>query len=75
MFKELEKLVDKYSAILTKSEKKVILDKEWKILDEIESKNSEYIHMQFPNSLKGRPINGGPKSVIKGASKVLEKIL
>ena len=45
------------------------------IINEIDQQNSEYIHMDMPSSLKGRPINGGTKAVTQGASMLLEKIL
>ena len=31
--------------------------------------------MSFPSTLKGRPINGGPKAVTQGASHLIEKLL
>ena len=83
-------MTEKYSSQLTKQEKQVILDKEWKvsyfyilpkiskckeILTKIETEDNEYIHMDMPETLKGRPINAGTHSITKGCSKLLDKIL
>jgi hypothetical protein len=90
VFCNLKKLVSKHSSCLTKKEMKVVLVTDWKdsyfyilpkihkcveIKETIEKENSEYIHMDLPPSLKGRPINGGPKAVTQGASHLLEKLL
>ena len=90
VYKELHKFCTKYSTCLTESERKVILDDDWKesnfyvlpkiskcktILEEIERQQELYIKMPMPNDLTSRPIVSGPKSVTKGISKLLEKIL
>ena len=90
VYRKLENLVEKHSNCLTKSEKKVILDKNWKdakiyalpkihkcqeIKDNFMIQNSEYMKMEMPDFLKGRPIHGGPQAVTQGGSKLLEKIL
>ena len=90
VFKELEKLVKKHFHCFTKKEIKVVLDEEWKdsyfyvlpkihkckeIIEAIENLNAEYIQIPLPPSLKGRPINGGPKAVTQGASHLVEKLL
>ena len=90
VFKKLKKLVSKHSTCFTKKEIKVILDEEWtdsyfyilpkihkckEIKEAITQLNSEYVHMSFPSTLKGRPINGGPKAVTQGASHLIEKLL
>ena len=88
VFNKLQKLTEQHKNSLTKHEKQAILNKDWEeskfyvlpkiskceeIVKQIELENTEYIHMKMPLSLKGRPINGGPKSVTQGASKLLEK--
>ena len=90
VFKELKKLVSKHSNCFTKKEIKVVLDPDWKdsyfyilpkihkckeVKEAILQHNSEYIHMTFPPTLTGRPINGGPTAVTQGASHLLEKLL
>ena len=45
------------------------------IKDAVKELNSEYIHIPFPSTFKGRPINGGPQAVTQGASHLLEKLL
>ena len=90
VYKDLVKLCEKYQTCITQNERKVILDEDWdtskfyilpkinkckQIIDEIHVRQSEYIHMPMPDDLTGRPIVGGSKSVTKGISKLLEKIL
>ena len=90
VFGKLKKLVNKHSNCLTKNENKVVLETNWKdsnfyilpkihksseIKDAVASANSEYIHIEMPQSLKGRPISGGPEAVTQGASHLLEKLL
>ena len=90
VFGMLTKLCKKYPGCLTKSEKKVVLNEDWKessfyvlpkvhksstISRVINEERSEYIHMDFPSDLKSRPINGDVKSVTQGLSKIIEKIL
>ena len=90
VFKKLKKIVSKYSNCFTKKETKVVLDADWtdsyfyvlpkihkceEIKEAISKQNSEYIHMNFPTTLKGRPINGGPTAVTQGASHLIEKLL
>ena len=90
VYNKLKNLITKHTNCLTKNEKNVILDQDWKnanfyalpkvhkcqeILSKIKECQSEYIKMKFPTSLKSRPICGGPQAVTQGASKLLEKIL
>ena len=46
-----------------------------KIGDKFAESNSEYVKMEMPNDLKGRPITAGPKAPTRGLSELLEKIL
>ena len=90
VYKDLENLCKKHRSCLTINEHAVILEKDWKtsnlyvlpkinksktIIEEIAKKNTEYIQMEMPDDLTSRPIVSGPKSVTKGLSKLLEKIL
>ena len=90
VFRALKNLVSKHGACVTTKEIEVILKKDWKdsyfyilpkihkcaeIKEAVKKYNSEYIHIPFPSSLKGRPINGGPHAVTQGASHLLEKLL
>ena len=91
VYNNLTRLVkEKYKYNTSDSEKEVILDEDWKvanfhvlpkihkcqeILDKIIECKSVYIKMDFPSTLKSRPICGGPVAVTQGASKLLEKIL
>ena len=90
VFSDLAELVEKYSGCLTKSEMKFILKDDWshayfyvlpkinkckEVIRKIRSEQSEYVEMDMPKSLKGRPICGGPNAVTQGASKLLDKIL
>ena len=90
VFRKLSKVVTKYSTCLKKKEVSVVLKQDWKdsffyvlpkihkckeIKDAAKIQNVEYIHIPFPHSLKGRPINGGPNAVTQGASHLLEKLL
>ena len=73
VYKNLIALCDKHAQCLTKNERKVILNEDWEdgkfyilpkiekcqeIKDQIEEQNSEYIHMNMPDTLTGRPIVG-----------------
>ena len=75
---------------MTKKEREVVLSDDWResnfyvlpkvhkssiVAHEIKMRRSEYIHMQYPNDLKSRQINGGVKSVTLRLSKLIEKIL
>ena len=51
------------------------IHKSKEILKKIQENPSEYVQMQMPDDLKGRPINGDVNSVTQGLSKLLEKIL
>ena len=90
VYQDLIKLCDKHELCLTPSERKVILKAEWSesnfyilpkihkskvILDRIREAPSDYIQMDLPDDLKGRPINGDVNSVTHGLSSLLEKIL
>ena len=90
VFSDLEALVNKYASCLTKSERKFILREDWRdayfyvlpkinkcqeIIRKIHSEQTEYVEMNMPSTLKGRPICGGPDAVTQGASKLLDKIL
>ena len=91
VYKELEKLCLKHQQCITLNEKKAIMDEDWHtsrfyllpkidkskaILETIQSNTSECIvQMPMPNDLTSRPIVSGPKSVTKGLSQLLEKIL
>ena len=90
VYKKLEKLCKKHERCITKNEQKVILKEDWSesqfyvlpkihkcqsILDQISHDCQDYMHVSFPNDLKGRPINGDVNSVTQGLSKLLDKIL
>ena len=90
VFGALVKLCNKYPNCMTKKEREVVLSDDWCesnfyvlpkvhkssiIAQEIKTRRSEYIHMQYPNDLKSRPINEDVKSVTQGLSKLIEKIL
>ena len=90
VYKNLVNLCNKYQECITKNERKVILNDEWteskfyilpkthkcaEILNKIKEESADYIQMPMPDDLKGRPINGGVKSVTQGISKLMEKIL
>ena len=90
VFKGLEKLCSKYYDGPTKKESEVILKEDWtesnfyalpkihkckEILDFISHNKEEFISIPYPDSLKGRPINGDVNSVTHGLSKLIEKIL
>ena len=90
VYKELVNLCDKHQNCITANERKVILKDDWSespfyvlpkihkcrtILDQISSYNEEYVHIPFPNDLKGRPICGDVNSVTQGLSKLMDKIL
>ena len=44
-------------------------------MDRIENESTKYLCMEHPDSLKTRPICGGPQAVTQGASKLLHEIL
>ena len=90
VYKRLNELCSKHQECFTKNELKVILDDDWKesnfyvlpkinkcktILERMQTTQELYIQMPMPADLKSRPIVSGPKSVTKGLSKLLEKIL
>ena len=90
VYTNLKKLVNKHKACLTKKETSYILNDDWKssnfyvmpkihknkkIIDGFRNSNSEYIHMEVPTDLKGRPITAGPIAPTRGLSELLEKIL
>jgi hypothetical protein len=90
VYNNLKKLCLKHDSCLTKNEKDAILDKDWTtsnfyalpkinksltILHEISNTQQHYLQIPMPPDLKSRPIVSGPKSVTKGISKLLEKIL
>ena len=51
------------------------INKSQTILDAIRDGTEEYVELPMPEDLTSRPIVSGPKSVTKGLSKLLEKIL
>ena len=90
VYKNLTDFCAKHQESLTNNERKVILDDDWKesnlyvlpkinkcktILKEMQKKQEHCIQMPMPVDLKSRPIVSGPKSVTKGLSKRLDKIL
>ena len=90
VFKQQTKLLEKHRNCLTKNEFNYITDYEWKsslfyvnpkiakckeISERMRTNNSEYLHMEPPPSLKGRPIISGPASPIKHLSQLISKIL
>ena len=90
VYGKLNLLCTKYQNCMTKSEKKTILNDDWstsrfyvlpkinkskEILEKVRSSAGDYIEMEMPADLTSRPIVSGPKSVTKGLSKLLEKIL
>ena len=90
VYKDLLNLTSKHKECLTKDEIKYITDEDWKdarfyglpklhkckeIMDRIKVDNEEYLKIDHPNSLKTRPICGGPNAVTQGASKLLHNIL
>ena len=90
VYAELSKLVSKHGKCLTKGERNFILAEDWKeahfyvlpkinkcqeIVEKIRSEGEIYVEMKMPETLKSRPICGGPKAVTQGASKLLDKIL
>ena len=90
VFTDLTRLIETYDDCLTKSEKKFILNEDWtnaffyvlpkinkceEILSRIRKEEQEYLQMDLPETLKSRPICGGPKAVTQGASKLLDKII
>ena len=91
VYKNLKQLCEKYQQCMTKSEKKTVLNEDWctsrfyvlpkinkskAVLQKVKSTaEEECIQMPMPDDLTSRPIVSGPKSVTKGLSQLLEKIL
>ena len=90
VFIELKKLINRYETCVTKDEIRFICDESWtdahfyglpklhkckEVTDRISEVNSEYMKMDLPQSLKTRPICGGPSAVTQGASRLLNEIL
>ena len=90
VFKDLKTLMKKYEKCFTNKEMDYILNEDWKssnfyvlpkihknsrIKDKFKNCNSEYVHMDVPNDLKGRPITAGPCSPTRGLSELLERLL
>ena len=90
VYKDLGKLCQKYGTCLTKNELRTIMNDDWRtsrfyvlpkinksktILDAIKNGTEEYVELPMPEDLTSRPIVSGPKSVTKGLSQLLEKIL
>ena len=90
VMKNLKVLVDKHRSCLTSKEYDYITKYEWStsnfyvlpkihkckdIIDKVQSCNSDYLKMDTPHDLKGRPIVGGPKSPTQHLSEFLEKVL
>ena len=90
VYKRLKKFCIKHQNCLTDNERRTILDDDWNssnfyvlpkinksksIINEINTKQQEYMQMPMPEDLSSRPIVSGPKAVTKGLSKLLEKIL
>ena len=87
---KIKKFCNKFDGCLTKSEKDAIIDDDWAtsnfyvlpkinksatVVSEISKAQKECVEMNMPTDLKSRPIVSGPKSVTRGISKLLEKIL
>ena len=90
VYRGLKKLIEKHKTCLTNKEVKYILKEDWKssnfyvlpkihknknIINKFKETNSEYVHMDVPLDLKGRPITAGPTAPTHGLSELLEKIL
>ena len=90
VFKDLEKLCQKYETCMTKGELRTVMKEDWctsrfyvlpkinksrTILNTIKNGIDQYVELPMPEDLTSRPIVSGPKSVTKGLSKLLEKIL
>ena len=90
VYQNLEKLCSKYETCMTKSELRTIKKDDWctsrfyvlpkinksnTILNRIKNGTEEYVELPMPVDLTSRPIVSGPKSVTKGLSQLLEKIL
>ena len=90
VFKDMEKLCNKFQNCMTKNERKTILNEDWStsrfyvlpkinksktILEKIGNTTDECVQLAMPEDLTSRPIVSGPKSVTKGLSQLLEKIL
>ena len=50
------------------------IHKNKKIIDRFRNSESEFVHMEVPIDLKGRPITAGPCAPTRGLSELLEKI-
>ena len=90
VYRELKKLVEKHKNCLTEKEIKYIIKDDWSssnfyvlpkihknktIIDKFKESNSEFVEMEVPRDLKGRPITAGPTAPTRGLSELLEKIL
>ena len=90
VFKSLKLLMDKHRDCLRKKEYDYITNYEWStsnfyvlpkihkfksIIAQIDHCYSEYLEMEAPLDLKGRPIDGGPQSPTQHLSEFLENIL
>ena len=90
VFKNQGILINKHKDCLTKKEIQFITNYEWKssnfyvnpkiakckeISNQIEKNGGEYLQMEPPASLVGRPIIAGPASPTKHLSNLLDKIL
>ena len=90
VYKNLDKLLQKHTKCLTKKEFSHILNDQWQssnfyvlpkihkckeIKEAIAAENKEYVALQAPQSLKGRPIVAGPNCPTKHLSELLDKIL
>ena len=77
VFKNLKKLVDKYKSCFTSKEIDFMINSDWKtsnfyvlpkihknkeIIERFKVSNSNYVQMNVPMDLKGRPITAGPNS-------------
>ena len=90
VYKKLQDLCSTHQNCLTENERRAILSDDWQtsnlyvlpkinkckpVLEEIKRQQKPYIKMPMPSDLSSRPIVSGPKSVTKGLSRLLERIL
>jgi hypothetical protein len=90
VYRELKKLVEKHKHCLTEKEIKYICKDDWSssnfyvlpkihknkiIIEQFSKSNSEFVEMDVPPDLKGRPITAGSTTPTRGLSELLEKIL
>ena len=90
VLKNIKDLMDKHRSCLKDKEYEYITKFEWStsnfyvlpkihkckaIIEKFQQCNSEYLQMEIPQDLKGRPIVGGPRSPTQHLSEFLEKIL